>query len=241
MHRYQLMAHDNGRVIRRPEVTFPMAVVDLRPAAAGFDSALAWLTRFRGLRAMGIPIARWTRRLVIHVHQIRRETFAAGTADEHELLCLRVSNGGTEDAQGVRFQTRWNADSELFNITTSEGLWMGARADELGQPGSLASEDTCLVGGGSPQFVGQHLGLVVKYFDDEHAYVVTPQNYHQFRSSQRTWRWPSGAIAPGLHLVDIAFRSRDGGGAIIRLKVMNPGQRANLGAHVSVGQLIPSS
>ena len=187
------MAQRNGRAIPRPEVTFPMAVVDLRPAAAGFDNALAWLARFRGLKAMSIPVARWTRRLVVHLHQIHRETFEAGTSNEHELLCLRVTNGGTGDASGVRFQTRWNADSELFNVKTVGGLWMGARAHELGQAGCLASEDTCLVGGGSSHFVGQFAGLVVKYFDDEHAYVITPDNYQQFGSPQRSWRWPAGA------------------------------------------------
>ena len=235
------MAPHESRVIRRPDVTFPMAVVDLRPATAGFDNALAWLARFRGLKAIGLPVARWTHRLVLHLHPVHRETFAAGTSDEHELLCLRVSNGGTEDALGVRFQTRWNAESELFNVTTAEGLWMGARANELGQDGSFASEETSLVGGGSPHFVGQFVGLAVKYFDDEHAYVVTPENYRQFRSQPRTWRWPSGAIAPGLHLVDVAFRSHGGGAAIIRLKVMNPGRGANLGAQLAVGQLVPSS
>lgn len=235
------MAQRNGGAAPRPDVTFPMAVVDLRPAAAGFDNALAWLARFRGLKAMSIPVARWTRRLVVHLHEIHRETFEAGTSNEHELLCLRVTNGGPEDASGVRFQTRWNADSELFNVKTAGGLWMGARAHELGQAGSLASEETCLVGGGSSHFVGQFAGLAVKYFDDEHAYVITPDNYQQFGSPQQSWRWPASAIAPGLHLVDVAFRSREGGGAIVRLNVMNPGRGANLGVQVAVGQLVSSS
>ena len=88
----------------------------------------------------------------------------------------------------MRFQTRWNAESELLNVTTAEGLWMGIRANEPRQDGSFASEETSLVGGGSPHFVGQFVGLAVKKFDDEHAYVVTPENYRQFRSQPWTWR-----------------------------------------------------
>ena len=132
-----LRRSDDGAHVRRHQVTFPTAVVDLRPAAARFDNALAWLARFRVLKTMSVPVARWTRRLVVHVHQIHRQTFAAGTADQHELICLCVSNGGKDDAQGVRFQTRWNAESSLYNVKTSEGLWIGARGDELGheQPG----------------------------------------------------------------------------------------------------------
>ena len=59
----------------------------------------------------------------------------------------------------------------------------------------------------------QYLGLAVKYFDDEHAYVVTPDSYRRFVDDGLTWRWPSTALAPGLHFVDVAFRASNGGSA----------------------------
>lgn len=226
-------AHGRGTPKRR-DVTFPTAVVDLRPVVAGFDNALAWLARAKGLKALGAPIARWTRRLVVHVHQIHSQAFAPDTIDEYQMLRLWVSNGTPEDAHAVRFQMRWHSESPLFNVRTEEGLWLGGGDRAHGQEQSRVSEETDLLARGYMQ----HAGLVVKYLDDHHAYLVTPENYHRLANERTTWRWPSQAIAPGLHRVDVAFRSREGGGALLRLKIMNPGRGANLSAHLTAGQLL---
>ena len=138
----------------------------------------------------------------------------------------------TETARGVRFQTRWTADASLFNVKTEPGLWLDGRADESGPSEEGVSEVDC-VDRGSMQYVG----LAVKYLDDHHAYVVTPEGPHRQTSEQNTWRWPSAAVGPGLHFVDVAFRSRDGGSAIVRLTVMNPGRGARLKANLLLGQL----
>ncbi len=84
----------------------------------------------------------------------------------------------------------------------------------------------------------QYLGLAVKYFDDEHAYVVTPDSYRRFVDDGLTWRWPSTALAPGLHFVDVAFRASNGGSALIRLNILNLGRGGPLRADVSIGQLL---
>ena len=74
--------------------------------------------------------------------------------------------------------------------------------------------------------------------DDHHAYLVTPEHYRRLLNERTTWRWPSRAIVPSLHRVDVAFRSRDGGAALLRLKIMNPGRGANFGGHLTAGQLL---
>ena len=84
----------------------------------------------------------------------------------------------------------------------------------------------------------RYVGLAVKYLDDHHAYVFSPETYARFKYEKASWRWPCQAIAPGLHFVDVAFRSRAGGRAIIRLKVMNPGRGNRLSAYLSAGQLV---
>ena len=151
------------------------------------------------------------------------------------MLQLWVSNGIAESARGVRFQTRWTADGSLLNVKTAPGLWMGGRANESGPSEDGVSEVDC-VGRGRMQYVG----LAVKYLDDHHAYIVTPDEHHRLTADQSTWRWPAGAIGPGLHFVDVAFRSRDGGSAIVRLRVMNPGRGARLKADLSLRQLATS-
>ena len=64
------------RSARRFDVTFPTALLDLGPVVGGFDACLAWLARVNCLRAMSDPLARWSRRLVIHVHEIHSQTLA---------------------------------------------------------------------------------------------------------------------------------------------------------------------
>ena len=228
------MAHQGSRA-----VSFPTAVVDLRPVAAGYDNALAWLAKYRWLKPLGIPVARWTRRLVVHVQRIHRQTFGERTPNEHELVCLWVRNGGNEDSDGVRFQTRWNADSALLNVKTAEGLWFGARAGDPGQNLDRTSADVSLPAGGASEFVGQYVALAVKYKDDEHAYIVTPENHQHYQNQGHTWRAPSDAIAPGLHVVDVAFRSHEGGASLLRLTVMNPGRGAELVVQIQAGQMAP--
>ena len=146
---------------------------------------------------------------------------------------LWVSNGGTEGARDVQFQTRWSTDSHLFNVRTEEGLWLGARSRNAGQKQDRSSGAVDLPCRGSMQYVG----LVVKYLAEDHAYVVSPET-HRWFTRETTWRSPSQAIAPGLHFVDIAFRSREGNAAIIRLKVMNAGRDAALKVYLSTGQLV---
>ncbi len=235
------VSHPNaseGRGRRNREVTFPTAVVDLRPVAAGFDNALAWLARVKVLRPIGAPVARWTRRLIIHVHQVHRQVFAEQTSNEYTVWSLWLSNGGDNDAPDLRFQTRWNTDSTLFNVKTEAGLWLGAGAWDTSQRQDTLCEATDLNSHGRMRYAG----LAVKYTDDDHAYddhayIVSSETLHRF-TENTTWRWPSQAIGPGLHFVDIAFRSGDGGAAIIRLKVMNPGRNAPLKVHLSTGQLV---
>ena len=227
------VAHARGTPKRR-EVTFPTAEFDLRPLVAGFDNALAWLARVQGLKALGAPIARWTRRLVVHVHQIHSQTLAPDAIDEHQMLRLWVSNGTPEGAHAVRFQMRWHSESPLFNVRTEEGLWLGGGDRIQGWEQGRVSGETDLLERGYMQ----HAGLVVKYLDDHHAYLVTPENHRRLLNERSTWRWPSQAIAPGLHRVDLAFRSREGRAALLRLKIMNPGRGANLSAHLTTGQLL---
>ncbi len=219
---------------KRRDVTLPTTVIDLRPAVAGFDNALAWLARVRGLRTLSAPIARWSRRLVVHVHQIHSQTFAPDTIDEHQMLRLWVSNGTPQDAHDVRFHTRWHSESPLFNARTEEGLWLGGGNRTHGQEQGRVSAETDLLARGYMQYVG----LVVKYLDDHHAYLVTPENHRRFANERTSWRWPSQEIAPGLHRVDVAFRSREGGAALLRLTIMNPGRGANLSAQLTAGQLV---
>ena len=222
------------RARKRYTAGFPTAVVDLRGAVAGFDNTLAWLARTRGLKAVGAPLARWSRRVVVHVHQIHSQTFDPDTPHEHQMLRLWVSNGTPEDAHGVRFQTRWHDVSPLLNVRTEDGLWLGGGDHTHGQEQGGASQEVDLQARGYMQYVG----LAVKYLDDHHAYMVTPENHRRLLNERTTWRWPSQAIAPGLHMVDIAFRSREGGSALLRLKIMNPGRGANLSAHLTTGQLL---
>ena len=228
------VATDSRGTPKRRDVSFPTAVVDLRRPVAGFDNALAWLSRVKGLRALGVPIARWSRRLIVHVHQIHSQTFDPDTVREHQMLRLWVSNGGPEDASGVRFQTRWNSESPLLNVRTEEGLWLGGGDRTARQGPPLVSTEADLPARGYMQFGG----LAVKYFDDHHAYLVTPDNHRRLANERTTWRWPSQAIAPGLHRVDVALRAREGTAALLRLTIMNPGRGANLSAHLTVGQLV---
>ena len=216
---------------QRPDVTFPTAVVDFRPVAAGFDSGLAWLSRFTGLRILGHAVARWARRLVIHVNQIENHMLTPQPDDECEMLRLLVTNGRTDDTQGVRFQTRWTADSALFNVKTEEGLWVNLRPHEQAHG---AADEVDFDGRG----IGQSVGLAAKYLDDTHAYIVTPENYSRVTHGQTTWRWPAQALAPGRYFVDVSFGSLDGRGAIIRLTVDNPGRGGRLKTDLSVGQLV---
>ena len=239
------MAHDGSTAMppvstrvrgtpKRRDVSFPTAVVDLRAPVAGFDNALAWSSRVKGLRALGAPIARWSRRLVVHVHQVHSQTFEPDTVREHQMLRLWVSNGGREDASCVRFQTRWHSESPLFNVRTEEGLWLGGGDHSPGQGPPRVSTETDLIACGTMQYGG----LVVKYLDDHHAYLVTPDNHRRLAQDRTTWRWPSQAIAPGLHRVDVALRAREGTAALLRLTIMNPGRGANLSPHLTVGQLV---
>ena len=233
------MAQRGTRSSKR-DVTFPTAVFNLQPVAAGFDNTLAWLTRMRGLRAIGAPVARWSGRLVMHVHEVHRQVYeAARTEDELEMFCLSLRNGGTQDATGVRFQTRWSADSPLFNVKTTEGQWFGVQA---GTPGPAIrhahDEATLLTRAATSALGGLYAGLVVKYLGDEHAYVISPDSHRHVVGEPQSWRSPSEAIAPGLHHVDVAFRSREGGAAIIRLAITNPGRHAGLGVKLAVGQLV---
>jgi len=71
----------------------------------------------------------------------------------------------------------------------------------------------------------------------DHAYVVSPDTLHRF-AEDTTWRWPSEAIAPGLHWVDIALRAGNGAAALIRLKIMNPGRDATLKVFLRTRQLV---
>ena len=218
---------------RRREMTFPTALVDFRLVAAGFDKALAWLSRFRVLNSLTTRVARWTRRLVVHVHQIRGQLFASQTTNEYTVWSVWVSNGGGEDAPDVRFQTRWTTDSDLLNVETDRGLWLGAETPPTGQTADASRETVDL----NSQGVMRYLGIAVKYTGDDHAYVVSPETLHRF-SEDTTWRWPSQAIGPGLHLVDIALRSADGAAALVRLKIMNPGRDAPLKVFLRTGQLV---
>ena len=216
---------------QRPDVTFPTAVLDFRPVAAGFDSGLGWLSRFTGLRILGHAVARWTGRLVIHVNQIDNHTLIPQPDDKCEMLRLLVTNGRTDDTQGVRFQTQWTADSALFNVKTEEGLWVNLRSQEQAHG---AAKEVDFDGRG----IGLHVGLATKYLDDTHAYIVTPEGHSRVTQGLTTWRWPAQALAPGRYFVDVSFRSRDGRGAIIRLTVDNPGRGGRLMTNLSVGQLV---
>ena len=221
---------------KRRDVTFPTALVDLRPVVAGYDHLLAWLARVRGLRVLSAPIARWTRRLVVHVHQIHSETFAPDSVDEYQMLRLWVTNGTADDAHDVRVRLRWHNESPLFNARTEEGLWIGGGDRVRAQGQERVSGEMDLLASGYMQYVG----LAVKYLDDHHAYLVTPENHRRVTNERTTWRRPSQAIGPGLHRVDVAFRSREGGAALLRLHIMNPGRGANLSSHLTAGQLLAS-
>ena len=172
--------------------------------------------------------------MVVHVHEIHSQTFAQDTINEHQMLRLWVSNGTPDDAHAVRFQMRWQGESPLFNVRTEHGLWYGGGDRANGQDQGRVSGETDLLTRGYMQ----HVGVVIKYLDDHHAYLVTPENQHRVLNERATWRWPSQAIAPGLHRVDVAFRSREGRAALLRLKIMNPGRGANLSAHLTAGQLL---
>ena len=134
----------------------------------------------------------------------------------------------------MRFQTRWHSESPLFNVRTEEGLWLGGGDRSPGQGPPRVSTETDLIACGTMQYGG----LVVKYLDDHHAYLVTPDNHRRLAQDRTTWRWPSQAIAPGLHRVDVALRAREGTAALLRLTIMNPGRGANLSPHLTVGQLV---
>lgn len=222
------------RRTHHPKVRFPLTIsVDLRPTVARFDSGLAVLSRWWGLRTLGRPLARWTRRLVIDVHKLHRHTMGPRTPEEHEILRLAVSNGLDIDATGVRFQTRWTSDSPLLQIKTEDGLWFGSAAGDMGHATSRMTPEADLLGRGH----ARHLALAVKYLDDHHAYLVTPRSYQRSATQHAAWRWPALAIAPGLHIVDIAFRGDAGGAALIRLKVLNPGRGGRLMVERIAGSL----
>ena len=219
---------------KRRDVILPTTVIDLRPAVAGFDNALAWLARVRGLRTLSAPFARWSRRLVVHVHQIHSLTFAPDTIDEHQMLRLWVSNGTPRMPTMFDFiragtASRLSSTRERRRVS---GLVVGI-ARTVKSRGRVSAETDLLARG-----YMQYVGLVVKYLDDHHAYLVTPENHRRFANERTSWRWPSQAIAPGLHRVDVAFRSREGGDALLRLTIMNPGRGANLSAQLTAGQLV---
>ena len=63
-----------------------MATVNLRPVVTKLDNALAWCARVRGLRRISTPLARWTRRVICHIHKIHSQTFTPPDSDEYEMV-----------------------------------------------------------------------------------------------------------------------------------------------------------
>lgn len=108
------------------------------------------------------------------------------------MLRLWVSNGIPNDAHAVRFQTRWQGESPLFNVRTEHGLWHGGGDRTNGQEEGRVSGETDLLARGYMQ----HVGVVIKYLDDHHACLVTPENHRRVLNERTSWRWPSQAIPP---------------------------------------------
>lgn len=130
---------------------------------------------------MSTPLARWSRRVVFHIHAIQTKTFIPRDGDRYEMLQLWVSNGATEDAEVVRCHTQWTTDSPLLNVKTDPGLWLQISPFEDTQHlGGVAGDVDLPARCGMGRVGMAYLRLAVKYAEDEYAYVVTPQSYRRF-------------------------------------------------------------
>jgi len=201
--------------------------------ASTINGVLGLLARVNRLRHVTIPLASVFRQLVFEVQELRVARFAPGTPHEYRMLQVWIRNALPVDARGVRFQTRWVLESSLLNVRTEHGLWLQVLNPDMANFSLGATTEIDLMSNGAPQ----HVGVAVKYDDDEEAYIVTPVGHHRLRFETRTWKHIPAALRPGVYNVDLLFLARGGKKTSIRLKVTNSGRGGGLGYELLSGHL----
>lgn len=181
-----------------------------------FNLLWSLLARLWGGRAVIAWLAPRSGKLFIEVQCQPNKLFREHGRSVYEMAQAWVKNLSKSNAEKVRCTLTWRYRGGLLHQWQTIGAWCSKVATDLANVPDGVSESVDLLSNQEPE----HLGLLVKYLGDSHAYIVTRSNYF---TSKPLWRNSSFALDPGSYDVEVAFTALGNRRGTVTLHVANDG------------------